>query len=872
MKRLKRSRRALLALKICSAALALCQFFTVASAPAEEACGIGTSIMCTPLEYYEDADSLFALSEEGFTQLNGSGIGEAAVNYDYDAVLYGEDYPGVYAATITPNNAPAESAQTIGMPSIADKNLDVPTLESPAILQGAAVGFEEKTGPVDYRTLKERVEPYSEFRYNIVEETGTDGTVHRKLTGFDGTYVITRLNVASFFETSGGTDSALWLHMKQENNRALIPGMGMTDNNHGFADSLGTKTGAYQFRDLLDKSGIDTKTPYLDVLIFATAANVAGADAGKANTPNGDIPLHLYVDDTGDYNPSLTYDPQSADPNHENLVLAKFYDASRVAADQISNYVIKGSDLALETAVENGAGRNKDTGTAYWSLKKSLEDPYYDLSEDASPQDPGCGRTVRLISEVAVTSLLTLQGTDANHLKKRTLDVNSFDIQVANNTASDQQTYSDGFTLKNAWLTIADKSNTTGAELAIGNNARFIIDNAAKLIIDATCQLEIEWDGGTTTPAADGSAPAAAPDILNNGQLDLRAGGEIVNNGILSIEGYEGKPVQQDDPNKDATINSEKGCGELTIREGATLTNNGALIVNGNLYNLGRLVNNGKYSDLIISSDPDKGQTAFHKGIQIAWKDDVTQKNVKPGSLYNGVDSAGEVYSGAVLENNGDIILNPGLLQNRQMLLNNARANIYAGTVDEAVIPIVADPATPTVVTKRIILNPPVSSVIENYGNIINNGIIAPASITVVDNGVFGELRSFGKYPSRFSLINKGAVMNNCFIYGWPNNFLAEDGTFLYLYADRTFEILFEGGAKLTGAFAFEDDRLVFTPDSGATVELTAGEDGTVEYVFYTASGLTATFRLNNAAIVAVREALENVPGTDPIAKIRASL
>ena len=858
--------------KLCLIVLTLSLILPCVTAMADEPCGIGTAIMCTPLEYYEDADSLVTLSDEGFSQVNSSGIGEAAVSYDYEAGLYGTDYPGVYTATLQPNNVPTESAQTIGMPSIADQNLKTPTLEPPAIIQGAAFGFEEKTGPVDYKTIKERVEPYTKFRYNIVEETGTDGTVHRKLTGFDGTYIITRLNVASFFEQSGGAGSSLWLHMKQENNRAVIPGAGMTDDGKGFADSVGTKTGAYQFKDLLDKSGIDTKTPYLDVLVFATAANVAGADAGKTDMPNGDIPLHLYVDETGDYNPSLVYDPQSTDPNHTTQVLAKFYDATKVAADQISNYLIKGSDLALETAVENGGGQNKDTGTTYWSLKKSLEDPYYDLPEDVSPADSGCGRTVKLISEVAVTSQLTLQGTDANHLKKRTLDVNSFDIQVANNTTTDQQTYSDGFTLKNAWLKIADKSNTTGAEMAIGNNARFIIDNAAKLIIDATCQLEIEWDGSTTTPAADGSTPTAAPDILNNGQLDLRAGGEIENNGIISIEGYEGKPVQQDDPNKDAVINSEKGCGEMTIREGATLTNNGALIVNGKLFNLGKLVNNGKFSDLIVSNDPDKGQIAYHKGIQISWKDDVTQKNVKPGALYNGADSNGKVYSGAVLENNGDIVLVPGLLQNWQKLLNNHRANIYAGIADEAIIPIVPDPATPTIVTKRITLNPPVASVIENYGSIINNGSIAPASVALNDNITFGALRRFGKYPGLFSLVNKGTVMNNFFIYGWPNNFLAEDGTCLYLYADKSFEILFKEGPKLTGSFDFEGDQLVFTPDGDARVELTKGTDGAVDYTFTAGSGQAATFRLTGTVVSAVREALENTPGTDPIVKIRASL
>ena len=51
------------------------------------------------------------------------------------------------------------------------------------------------------------------------------------------------------------------------------------------------------------------------------------------------------------------------------------------------------------------------------------------------------------MSEVAVTENLTIEGTTENP-KKRTLDVNSFDVQVASNTAGAGNGYSDGFTLK----------------------------------------------------------------------------------------------------------------------------------------------------------------------------------------------------------------------------------------------------------------------------------------------------------------------------------------------------------------------------------------------------------------------------------------
>lgn len=38
-----------------------------------------------------------------------------------------------------------------------------------------------------------------------------------------------------------------------------------------------------------------------------------------------------------------------------------------------------------------------------------------------------------MISEVPVVDGITFEGTDENHLRKRTLDLNSYDLQVANN-------------------------------------------------------------------------------------------------------------------------------------------------------------------------------------------------------------------------------------------------------------------------------------------------------------------------------------------------------------------------------------------------------------------------------------------------------
>ena len=719
----------------------------------------------------EETDSSDTSGEPvlGSTPPDAADTSKGSVSYDYNATLCDPEsgnYPGVYETALTPNSASEKDAPTIGMPSIADGNLDKPTTESPAIIQGAAVGYEEKTGPVDYKKLKDRVDPYTEFKVNIVEEKAQDGTVHKKLTGFDGTYVIVRLDVSEFYSEDEKTAATQYLHVKQEKNRALIPSMGMLDNNQAFADALGNKTGAYKLTDILSTVGDAVKKPFVDIIMFATGKLAAGADAGKQDTPDGDIPIHFYVDNVGDYNPDLKYDPQSTDPKHAENCLAKFFDTAKAAISSVSNYLIKGSDLALEVAVEDSGGKNKDEGTTYWSLKKAVEDPYYDLPQDSSPEDPECGRTLKLISEVPVVGGLELTGTDENTLRKRTLNVNSFDIQVANNTSPDASTYTDGITLENAWLKIEDLSNTTGAELAIGNNSRFVIDRGGKLIIDETCQLEIEWDGATTTPTAEGE-PAPKPDTLNNGLLDLRAGGEIVNNGIISVEGTEGKPYQEGQGQQ--VIESEKGCGELTIEEGAKLTNNGSLVVNGRLYNLGTLVNNGKYDDVIRSNDPDRGIFEYHKGIQLSWKDDVTQNNIEPGSLYNGRDRNGKIYSGAVLENNGDILLNPGVLENYATLINAEGANIYLAAAREAIIPIEPTPEAPTVMTKRIQLDPPKGSVFRNYGTLLNYGNIDPATVELRDNGSFGKLTVPGKNPELFEFVNKGKVINEGHIYGWPD-------------------------------------------------------------------------------------------------------
>ena len=777
--------------------------------------------------------------------------------YDINAEQFENpaDYAGVYVADAKPDKVEISTDEknptTVGIPSIADANLaDEPTTESPAIIQGAAVGYEEKVGPTEYKTIREgKPEPYTDYPVVIIEEKAQDGTIHKKLSGFDGTYVILRMDVTDYFKDQG--EDAV-LHVKQEQNYANIPFNGLLiskpedywPNWNEFADGYGTKTGAYTKADLIDKND-ETETPYVNVLLFSSGKLAAGADVGKEGAPTGDVPVKMYVDKIKDYDEEITkYDPTSEEATkdpaaYEKRVLEKFF---RDALETISNYLVKGSDLALETAVDNSGGDNKDTGTTYWSLEKAIEKPYYDQEIDKKSDDSNCGRTVKMICEVPVTDTLNLEGTDSQNLKKRTLNVNSFDIQIANNTGKETEEPVAGFNLKNAWLQIEDLSNTTGAEVAIGNNARFVIDEGGKLIIDKTCQLEIEWDGATTTPV-EGETPPEQ-DILNNGILDLRKGGEIQNDGVITIEGPEGKPIEpvQGQPAPDPT--QEKGYGELMIQDGATLTNNGCLIVYGKLYNFGTLVNNGKYGDTITGNDPDKGTYAYHKGIQISWKDDVTQAGVWPGVLINGKDKAGTIYESAIMTNAGDIVLVPGSLENYGKLINENGARILLVTATEAIIPIVPDPANPLIVTKRITLSPVQLSYLNNYGVIDNYGSIAPATVALNDDGSFGTLTIPGNLPQLFSINNQGIINNYGYIYVWEGGegkpllaaFYGSD-TWLYLFKDGTFLMILPNGERVTGTFTLADGLLTLIPSDGTVISSALDEDGNCIINVITVSG-----------------------------------
>ena len=61
--------------------------------------------------------------------------------------------------------------------------------------------------------------PYSYFRYSIIREQGADGTWHNKMSGFDGSYFIIRVDVSDLIKDA---PAGSYLHVKQEGNKALM--------------------------------------------------------------------------------------------------------------------------------------------------------------------------------------------------------------------------------------------------------------------------------------------------------------------------------------------------------------------------------------------------------------------------------------------------------------------------------------------------------------------------------------------------------------------------------------------------------------------------------------------------------------------------
>ena len=789
-----------------------------------------------------------------------------ATNYTLDAERM-NDLTGVFTAKAVVGADKASA--TLGIPLIAKQNLvDNPTYQSPGIIQGAAIDYEKKTGAVQYEWLPGQsadtlVAPYSYFRYSItkVSQQDADGQtrVYDKLSGFDGTYYIIRVDVSNLVANKTG-----YLHVKHENNKALMVQVGMqngvntnvevtldgnnqptvkptikngkwyvgetdtgiaadpthndslayyqaitdangTSKNYwfvggtGYADGMGMKSIVYPLKDnaaaLKDKNGNHQDTPYIDVVVLSSGKLAAGADKGKETAPTSDISLSFYVDDTLDNNPDLMFDPTSQDVNHAANVAKKFFDESKaVEGTNKTSYLVKGDDLEIDVVTVE-TQKQQDINE-YWSLNKAIDfQPYNE-------------HTIKLLCEVPVLEGLNVHSKDETY-RKVILDVNSFDIQIANHS----QLGTAGLIVSNnASLEILDSSNTVGAELAIGNNANMEVQNGGTLIIDETCQLEVEYDAAskaankvtydkviemiTALPEVDAVKEANRVDVeaargsydllseedkakvtnydkltaleaklgpdtpLNNGEITVKQGGKLINQGVINIEGLEVKPQANNQQEAQQVVTRDMKAASMLIEEGGVVDNYGCMMIKGDLYLLGELNNYGKYSDPITATDPDKGQVTHHKGIQVTWKDDVTVEaqdstpenkkytvnpEVKPGTIHVGMDSKKNIVKTAKIMNYGDIVLCPGVIDVYGCYSNvkndTYEGNLYMCAVSEAVVPVT--PVNPTdPLEERRQFAPPYESTfnIINASLFMNQGHLYHAKIEILSNGIFGTL------------------------------------------------------------------------------------------------------------------------------------
>ena len=712
--------------------------------------------------------------------------GNDATNYDYDATATPaqlSSMPGVYRTQVDMNNA--AEPKTVGIPSVAKQNLaNKATTEMPAIIMGAAVNYEVRTEGINFAPIggAELLPPYSYFRYKYMEkeEKNPDGSTRKitTLTGFDQSYYIVRVDVSKIIEdarakaeASGDNLEGKYLHVRQENNKALLVATGMTDSSYVWADTSqtnnkgGCKAAAYPLADdaaaMKDTTGNDKEKAYLDVVLLSSAKNVAGAEAGSQTAAVSNVDLSFYVDDTKDYKPWL----QALDPNnmptfpltikdgdnkdvtfeneteYNQALTTKFFDESKafdkdgnpIEGKSATKYRLMGEDLEIDVAVDvnNDSG---DDGTEtqgrdwmqermdFWSMEKAIANQSYD------------NHTIIMICEVPVLNGLSIIGSKDRSV---VLDVNSFDIQIANNTTEGKA----GLTIgDNAILRLKDGSNTAGAELAIGNNATMVIEKGGTMIIDETCTAEAEFDAASTVD------PSTNPDHYLSGEITVKDGGRLSNWGVINIEGTEGKPL---DPSQQDQVIRDKQSADILVEYGGLLDNYGCISLKGTLHVLGMLNNYSKFDEIIHAYDPDKKQVDYHKGIQVTWKDDVTQEGVVPGELCVGTDIKGNIEKNAVLNNYGDIVLCPGTFKLHGTFNNlkhpdpdeNYAGHLYLCTADEAIIPFV-DPNDPTIVEKRVELDPPKESVFDHKNGTVNNdgGVIDSARVTLLHNGILEEL------------------------------------------------------------------------------------------------------------------------------------
>ena len=146
--------------------------------------------------------------------------------------------------------------------------------------------------------------------------------------------------------------------------------------------------------------------------------------------------------------------------------MAKFYDESKALGAQVTSYIIKGNDLEIEIIHPGPNG----SAAEFWSLRKAMGWPRYDNTP------------IKMICEVPV-----LEGLRVDGGRTVIFDVNSFDIQIANHQTTDAA----ALTVENGTLKILDSFNTTGAELAVGNNARMSIEKDGTLTVEDRMDMSV---------------------------------------------------------------------------------------------------------------------------------------------------------------------------------------------------------------------------------------------------------------------------------------------------------------------------------------------------------------------------------------------
>ena len=137
----------------------------------------------------------------------------------------------------------------------------------------------------------------------------------------------------------------------------------------------------------------------------------------------------------------------------------------------------------------------------------------------------------------------------------------------------------------------------------------------------------------------------------------------------------------------------------------------------------------------------------FYDDAAAAKADTATSYTVMDSDLEIDVaiDKNDKIFSEAVLNNYGDIVLVPGTIDNYGTLnnLNGADgiSHLYMCTAKEAIIPITPTKENPLVVEKRVTLDPPKKSVFNNKGTFNDlKGATLKAKVALIHNGVLGEL------------------------------------------------------------------------------------------------------------------------------------